>query len=443
MPKPDVAAPLPKPTWLGRTLPSGLRVVASLGETVDGAFFSAVYPTGLEVALLVPRYSRDQATDSVVLERVRERILKAIEIKHTNVAGVYATGETTDGSLYIVLERLIGEPLSAILAARGTLPLAEALNLCLQACAGLQAAHALGIVHGNLSPNGLLVGRAADGRPVLKIIGFRLDPSHPPQEPGPPGRPDTSAQYASPERLAGQVADERADVFSLGAVLNHMIAGLPPTLGEVADSLPPNVRPVLTMALAEIPLYRFQSMAELAAAIEPIEQALSRAGNTWTRRPLMRGAAAVSLAATLGLGVWVARHRPIASGPTPISLEAGEAAGVDRDSAVSAPATIQVAPSPPPPPPVRARDTSSAARPAPAAAAAPAPPPVAIVEDSLNGPKVSPFRQSHPWAAAPGGRYYYRSSCPEALRLPDLVFFKSESEARENGFVPTPIPGCN
>ena len=159
MPQPDVAAPLPKPTWLGRTLPSGLRVVASLGETVDGAFFSAVYPTGLEVALLVPRYSRDQATDSVVLERVRERILKAIEIKHTNVAGVYATGETTDGSLYIVLERLIGEPLSAILAARGTLPLAEALNLCLQACAGLQAAHALG--HGrHPSASGTGCGRS-------------------------------------------------------------------------------------------------------------------------------------------------------------------------------------------------------------------------------------------------------------------------------------------
>jgi hypothetical protein len=57
-------------------------------------------------------------------------------------------------------------------------------------------------------------------------------------------------------------------------------------------------------------------------------------------------------------------------------------------------------------------------------------------------PRVSPFRRSHPWAASAGGRYYYPSSCPATLELPDLVFFRSEAEARESGFAPSRLPGC-
>lgn len=57
-------------------------------------------------------------------------------------------------------------------------------------------------------------------------------------------------------------------------------------------------------------------------------------------------------------------------------------------------------------------------------------------------PKVSPFRRSHPWAAPSGGRYYYGSDCREALALPDLVFFRTEREARAAGFVPARQPRC-
>jgi hypothetical protein len=56
--------------------------------------------------------------------------------------------------------------------------------------------------------------------------------------------------------------------------------------------------------------------------------------------------------------------------------------------------------------------------------------------------KISPFRRSHPWAAPSGGRYYYRSSCPEALSLEDLKFFRTEREARAAGLKHSPTPGC-
>ncbi len=57
-------------------------------------------------------------------------------------------------------------------------------------------------------------------------------------------------------------------------------------------------------------------------------------------------------------------------------------------------------------------------------------------------PNRSPFLRSHPWAAVPGQRYYYPSSCPATLRLRDLVFFRSEREARDQGFERSPPTDC-
>jgi|SRR6185503_10456452 len=70
------------------------------------------------------------------------------------------------------------------------------------------------------------------------------------------------------------------------------------------------------------------------------------------------------------------------------------------------------------------------------------PSPSESLSDSPPRSKLSPFRRSHPWAAPAGGRYYYPSSCPATLRLPDLEFFKSEAEALARGFRPSRLPGC-
>jgi hypothetical protein len=55
---------------------------------------------------------------------------------------------------------------------------------------------------------------------------------------------------------------------------------------------------------------------------------------------------------------------------------------------------------------------------------------------------VSPFRRSHPWAAVPGQPYYYPTRCPATLRFSDLVFFRTQAEARAGGYAPAPDSGC-
>ncbi|MEO6058186.1 MAG: serine/threonine-protein kinase [Gemmatimonadales bacterium] len=423
-----------KTAWVGRTLPSGLRVRASLGSTPDGDLFSATYPTGLEVALLIPRHRRDCPGESVVLDGIRERTRAAMEIKHPNVAEVYASGETDDGWLYVVLELLAGEPVSVRLAEREAIPVTEAVEIVRQACAGMQAAHAHGIVHGNLSPQCLLLLSAAYGPPRVKVSGFSL--TAPPrggaltdQEKATEG-----ARFASPERLAGQAPDTRSDIFSLGAILHELLSGTPPSAGPLADAVPRSLRPVLGRALATGPPDRYQSMSEFAAALDGAAETLDRVTRFQGKRRRIIQTAAAVLAVATGFGVVHRSYggadsmRPQAPFP-----ETGRAVVGERDRMTE----LRESPRGPQPPrrPGTPRQAPNGSKPPRGGPLSPSP----LTVDT----NVSPFRRSHPWAAVPGGRYYYRSSCPAVLRLPELVFFATEAEARAQGFDASDIPGCH
>ena len=453
---------------VGRTLPNGLRVLASLGETLEGCLYSAQSPTGLEVALLIPRpeYERTPFGGIELVgrdhQRIREeRIRQVMQIKHPNVIEVQEMGETSDGSLYMVLERPAGELLSTILAARGPRPVQEAVELCLQASEGLQAAHALGIVHGNVSAQTILVARTAEGRPRLKLIGFSLGLFS--RGDGPDQ--SASARYASPEQQRGVAADERSDVFSLGALLHHLLSGAPPESGSVADSIPQVARAVLTKALAAVPAQRFQSISAFASALERAAGAVSRPKTVWAGRTLLRGTAGVAgsvlriarATVTKALAqVPAQRFRSITAGAAVIGV-AGigllwssnrQAVGAETESSPQEVGRVVLG------------DGDSALRPTAAMPAGRPPhlgrgstavPPgnTGFREVEAGGhsksapqPLISPYRRSHPWAAPPGGRVYYRSSCGAALEFTDMLFFTSEHEARASGFVPTRIPGC-
>jgi zinc D-Ala-D-Ala dipeptidase len=192
-----------------------------------------------------------------------------------------------------VAERLTGEFLSVTLARRGALPLWEALDLCLQAAAGLQAAHDVGWVHGSLSPYTILLAQTVGGRPLVKLIGFFAH-EFPLRQPAAES-PIEVGVYASPERIAGHPPDERSDVFSLGAVLHHLLTGAPPTPGSRGGRVPKAMRAVLNRALAPSPARRFQTIAEFAAALAPSEEevfpilAPCRPGPAQSKEPVSHG----------------------------------------------------------------------------------------------------------------------------------------------------------
>jgi serine/threonine protein kinase len=362
-------------TLVGWTLPGGLRVLDRLGSTPEGTLYHAEHLTGTKVALLILRPEAGGAKPSR-----RERLDQAIHIQHPNVAAIYEVGETGDGSVYAVLEQLVGEPLSDLLAAGRVFALPEALDLALQAAAGLRAAHRAGFVHGSLSPDAIVVTRAAYGWDQVKLIRFTFDSAVLQVGAAPPVPGDANAGYASPERLAGHPPDERSDVFSLGAVLHHLLTGMPPDLGNVDSSVPKIARAVLGTALAPAPARRFQTMSELEAALERLAAVASKRKRPRIHRALLLGA--VGAVVTAGIVLFPASWWPAAGDerPAPVASSTGlESAAPGPPTARETTPTPAPTRSPAPAPSAtrqgapRGRNGAADSAPSPAVASAPVP----------------------------------------------------------------------
>ncbi len=407
-------------TLVGRTLRDGILVREKLRETSVGTLYRAEDPNGLEVAVLVlPTAS----ADSVALALLRQRFRRAIDIRHPNVASLHTVAETPDGLAYVVAECLSGELLSAILAKRGALPSGEALDIISQAAAGLQAAHEVRWVHGNISPETILLSQTAGGYPIVKLIGFSqallLMGEAQPLE------PDPLPEYSSPERLSGQQPDERSDVFSLGAVLYHLLTGVPLTTTTKDERIPVALQPAIDRALYPLPSGRFKTVADFAAALAATQNA------TALESPSCGPAQVARSNTDLRLPSWPSRRVSGSLGAPGNPAAAPPVLSASRESASVPAAEIQ--PRPPTPPPRASRPPAHSSGRRPATAARP---------DSASGPRISPFRRAHPWVAVPGQRFYYRSSCPVALQSRDLLYFTNEDEARTAGYVPSDIAEC-
>ena len=252
---------------------------------------------------------------------------------------VHTVGRTADGMEYVAFEVLRGELLAEILEARVVLPLPESVDLILQTAGGLQAAHEAGVLHGTLSPETILVTTSEDGRPLVKVIRFGL--AQPMLEAS-----EVGARYAAPELLLGQAPTVASDVYSIGAVLHHLLSGAPPLPGTPTGSIGRRMRSVLATALDPAPARRFRS-------VEAFARALNRASAReleparWRARALRAAAALV----VVGGALWVT-HRGPPFGPEPrgpaqpvadtrlatdAARSAGPAAGLDSGAVEAVP----------------------------------------------------------------------------------------------------------
>jgi hypothetical protein len=338
----------------------------------------------------------------------------------------------------VVVECLAGELLSTILANRDALSSREARDIVLQAAAGLQAAHDVRGVHGNLSPDTILLTQTVGGYPIVKLIGFTQGFLLP-GEARPPDQGQWTA-YASPERIAGLPPDERSDQFRLGAVLYRLVTGVPPSPLAKDPGVPGDLQAVLDRALDPSPSGRYRTIAEFAAAIAPawdtpaVVPGLARTRGS--RAVELRSAAAL---AAVAAGLWLlpSMRPPAAGAPARTGFRESGSVPVVQPQAKSASARRLTSQGQG----VLVRRDSAAVR-IPAASSVRQPDSLAS-RDSASGPRISPFRRAHPWVAVPGERFYYRSGCPVALQSVDLLYFRSEAEAGAGGFVPSDIPECH
>ena len=305
------------------------EIVEPIGAGAMGEVYRAHDPRfGRDVAIkLLPAAF---ATDEGRLARFEREARAAGSLNHPNVLTVHDFGRE-EGMPYLVSELLRGETLRERLKNSAIAP-ATAVAYAAQIARGLEAAHALGIVHRDVKPENVFLAQAG----LVKILDFGV--ARMPDLPGTgrdaapggatePGMVLGTVGYMSPEQVRGEPAGPRSDIFSLGVVLYEMLAGTRPFAGATwvdetnailrkeAPDLPRDLagipdpaalNRILPRCLAKRAENRFESARDLAFALESI---LERARPKPARSRLRRAPIGTAVAAILAIVAFFAISR--------------------------------------------------------------------------------------------------------------------------------------
>ncbi len=285
--------PTTKDPLCGRVIANGKYVLDSvIGSGAIGIVFKASHrdlARTVAIKVLNPRY-RDNAD---LMATFRSEARAASQLEHANVARVYDYGQEEDGLVYIVMEYLSGYTLGSVLAARRRLTEARAVDVMMQVCAALSAAHERGIVHRDVKPDNIVLVPAQDdeGQPVeiVKVCDFGIAALGKPQTPE--GFAAGSPEYMAPEQSTGTPVTAAADVYSCGILLYQMLLGHVPFTdpqpyrilmkhqneppeppSKTVPTISPGLEAIILRALEKQPARRFQNARELRAELRRVAE---------------------------------------------------------------------------------------------------------------------------------------------------------------------------
>jgi serine/threonine protein kinase len=185
----------------------------------------------LDRMVAVKCLSETLSGDEVFRERFTREARMAAQLSHPNIVGVFDVGEE-GGVPYLVMEYVESETLADLMARKGPIDPDRAVDLVLQVCAGLEHAHAAGLVHRDIKPQNLLV-RPDD---AVKIADFGIARPLDATQLTLAGTILGTAAYLAPEQALGERVSSAADIYSLGAVTYELLSGQPPyTFDSLAD----------------------------------------------------------------------------------------------------------------------------------------------------------------------------------------------------------------
>jgi serine/threonine protein kinase/Tol biopolymer transport system component len=305
------------------------EIIAPLGAGGMGEVYRARDATlkrDVAIKVLPDYWSRDPER----LRRFEQEAQATAALNHPNIVSIFHVGQY-DGSPYIVTELLQGETLRERLR-KGAMRLREVLDFGVELARGLAAAHDAGIVHRDLKPENTFVTK--DGR--VKILDFglaKLQPAKEADADGPtasyqrqtdPGHVLGTVGYMSPEQVRGQTADARSDIFAAGVILYEMLTGKPafrkttsadtmsailnedpPSVSQIAPSVPPGLQRIVSRCLAKNPAQRLQHASDLEFALEALSDSGSAATTAVPQTALRRSWIRVALSA-LAIAILVA-----------------------------------------------------------------------------------------------------------------------------------------
>jgi tRNA A-37 threonylcarbamoyl transferase component Bud32/CheY-like chemotaxis protein len=284
---------------LGRVV-AGYRIEERIGRGGMGLVYRAEH-LNLRRRAAIKIIAPELAETSGFRERFNREARIAAALQHPNIVTVYDAGEE-DGLLYLAMQYIEGNDLSAVLRSQGRLRPYRALDVCRQVAAALDAAHAQGLIHRDVKPaNVLIEGRTAfltDFGLTKRMDGTRTQLTK-------AGDVVGTIHYVAPEQIEGGRVDARSDIYSLGCLVYHCLSGElpfardsdvaviyahlsdePPRLTSVRPELPAGLDAVIAKALEKAPERRFKSCADLMSAARAVIDAAGPLADTATPRPV-------------------------------------------------------------------------------------------------------------------------------------------------------------
>jgi len=209
----------------------------AMGEVWRGRDLATRQPVAVKLVQLAN--IDDQMRVAETITRFRREADTLGRLRHPNIISALEAGRV-GSELFMVMELAEGMSMEAMLRQRqanglGMFPVESVLRIAKQACSGLAAAHAIGVVHRDIKPSNLMVS----ARGHLTIVDFgiaRLLEDNSPRLTA-PSQTIGSPLYMSPEQTMGIDVDGRSDLYSFGCVLYELLAGRPPFVGEIPIAL--------------------------------------------------------------------------------------------------------------------------------------------------------------------------------------------------------------
>lgn len=301
----------------GELISGKYRVVRLIGDGGMGVVYEARHEVlGTSVALKF--LHADLAKRPGLTQRFLQEARVSATIQSSHVTHVTDVDTAQDGSPYLVMELLSGQSLQSLLDRQGKLFVDQAIDFTLQILAGLEAAHAMGVVHRDMKPDNVFVTNSAGG-PLLKLIDFGIAKLRASSEFTKgltrAGVVMGTPEYMAPEQLvSAHTTDHRADIYSVGVMLFEMLAGCRPADGEDAEVI-----------IAAVEAGRVRKLQELVPSLPPALVELVERATQPDREQRFESAATMRL--TLGqlagqlshAGRLAATAEPLAPLPTPAS----------------------------------------------------------------------------------------------------------------------------